>query len=54
MFLQLIANGRGTANVRLDGGHAGRRGRDVVAQNPFVDKDATHHWRGAAAIRRDF
>ena len=43
MFLELIANAGGSADVGFDGRDAWRWWRDVVAKDALIDEDAAHH-----------
>ena len=50
MLVELVANRDRAANVRLDGRHAGRRRRDVLAQDALVHEDAANHGGGCCAV----
>ena len=53
MFGELLADGRGAADIGLDGGHIRRRRRRRLAQDAVEHPRAAHHGACRSAIGRD-
>ena len=54
VLVELLADRRGSADVRLDGGHVFRRRIGRGAEDAVEHVSAAHHGRGAGAVGGDF